>query len=88
MDEFRQSTNRTAHGDTAVHRVWMIRSFALGVAGTTQALLIGVWTATVGPLSPESATLLIPLGFAVNIVVGEAIIRGRGRGSIQFIKAE
>jgi hypothetical protein len=58
-------------GDVIGHRAWMIRAFALAVAGTTQALVIGIWLGAVGPLTPQSATFLITLGFALNIAFAE-----------------
>jgi uncharacterized membrane protein YozB (DUF420 family) len=61
--------------DFADHRAWMIRGFALGVAGTAQAVLIGLWVAAVDPLTPQSATALITLGFALPLAVAEARIR-------------
>ena len=61
--------------DTTNHRAWMIRAFALGIAGTTQALVIGLWLAIVGALTPESATILITLGFTINIAIAEWRIR-------------
>ena len=57
--------------DVQKHRAWMIRAFALAVAGSTQALLIGLWVAFVGALTPYSATALITLGFAVNLAFAE-----------------
>ena len=59
----------------AAHRAWMIRAFSLAVAGSTQALIIGVWLAAVGELTPESATALNTLGFLINIVIAEWRIR-------------
>lgn len=53
------------------HRAWMIRTFALAVAGTTQAFLIGFWIALSGSLTPTSATALIILGFVINIIFAE-----------------
>lgn len=58
-------------GDVASHRAWMIRAFALAVAGSTQAVVIGLWLALIGDLTPESATALIAFGFALNIAFAE-----------------
>lgn len=64
----------------AIHRAWMIRAFALGVAGSTQALVIGAWLALIGPLTPDSATALITAGFLINIGLAEWRIRARPVG--------
>ena len=61
--------------DILAHRAWMIRAFALAIAGTTQALVIGLWLAIVGELTPESATALITIGFLINILIAEWRIR-------------
>lgn len=53
------------------HRAWMIRTFSLAVAGTTQAFLIGLWIAFSSSLTPTSATALIILGFVINIIYAE-----------------
>lgn len=63
------------------HRAWMIRAFALGVAGSTQALVIGTWIVAIGPLTPNSATALITIGFLINIVIAEWRIRVRSNAT-------
>lgn len=72
--------------DFAAHRAWMIRAFALAVAGSTQALVIGFWLAVIGPLTPESATALITIGFVINIVIAEWRIRAVATPN-SFLKA-
>ncbi|SMR70632.1 Predicted membrane protein [Aliiroseovarius halocynthiae] len=57
--------------DVVRHRAWMIRAFALAVSGSTQALVIGIWLGAIGPLTPQSATSLITIGFAINIAFAE-----------------
>jgi uncharacterized membrane protein YozB (DUF420 family) len=66
-------------GDAARHRAWMIRAVAIASAGTSQALLIGLWLFAAGPLTPASATLMITLGFVLNIAVAEACLRRPAR---------
>lgn len=70
--------------DILAHRAWMIRAFALAVAGTTQALVIGVWLAIVGELTPESATALITIGFLINILIAEWRIRSISNQTFSF----
>ena len=70
--------------DIPAHRAWMIRAFALAVAGSTQALVIGLWLATVGPLTPESATALITIGFLINILFAERRIRAASKTTFTF----
>jgi len=71
--------------DFARHRAWMIRAFAVGIAGSTQALIIGLWLVFYGTLTPESATVLISLGFAANVAFAEWRIRTLKRGSSSTI---
>lgn len=61
--------------DFAHHRAWMVRAFAIGVAGSTQAVLLGTWVAIAGTLTPQAVTVLLTLGFAINIAIAEARIR-------------
>lgn len=70
--------------DITAHRAWMIRAFALAVAGSTQALVIGLWLAVIGPLTPESATALITIGFLINIVFAEWRIRAASKPTFTF----
>lgn len=67
--------------DIQSHRAWMIRALALAVAGSTQALLIGLWLVFSGELTPNSATALITLGFAFNIVFAEWRVHVLSRSS-------
>ena len=67
--------------DVQRHRAWMIRAFAIAVAGSTQALVIGLWMVFSGTLTPQSASVLVPLGFAVNLVFAEWRIRALSRMS-------
>lgn len=65
--------------DVPRHRAWMIRAFAIAVAGSTQALVIGLWLAFSQKLTPDSATALIGLGFVINLAVAEWCIRAPSR---------
>lgn len=61
--------------DFSRHRAWMIRAFAIGVAGSTQALLLGGWVIVTGALTPDVATVLLTLGFTINVAFAEWRIR-------------
>ncbi|MFY0613184.1 MAG: DUF2306 domain-containing protein [Hyphomicrobiaceae bacterium] len=65
--------------DVPRHRAWMIRAFSIAVAGSTQALVIGLWLAAAQKLTPDSATVLIGLGFVINLAVAEWCIRAPSR---------
>jgi Predicted membrane protein (DUF2306) len=58
-------------GNVAAHRAWMIRAVAIGIAGTTQAGLLGLLIAVTGPLTPWGATAMITLGFLINSAFAE-----------------
>ncbi|MEL6958736.1 MAG: DUF2306 domain-containing protein [Pseudomonadota bacterium] len=70
--------------DILAHRAWLIRAFALAIAGTTQALVIGLWLAIFGELTPESATALITIGFLINILIAEWRIRSVSNHTFSF----
>ncbi|MCV6825813.1 MULTISPECIES: DUF2306 domain-containing protein [Halocynthiibacter] len=68
-------------GQKSKHRAWMIRAFAIGVAGSTQAILIGIWFAIAGVLTPVASSVLLPLGWTINLIIAEAIIRSKSKFS-------
>jgi len=78
-------------GNIVTHSKWVVRAFALGVAGTTQAFLIGFWIVFSGNLTPKSATVLIIAGFAFNILFAQwrihcglpSILKPRSGGMLQ-----
>lgn len=56
----------------ALHRAWMIRSLALGLAGSTQGLLLILWIGVMQqPLTRPVFAIAIPLGWAINLAVAE-----------------
>ncbi|WP_073256853.1 DUF2306 domain-containing protein [Cryptosporangium aurantiacum] len=61
----------------AIHRRWMIRGYAIGMAAGTQAFTQAPWMILVGPLDVPSKTVLTTLGWVINIAVAEWIIRRR-----------
>jgi uncharacterized membrane protein len=65
--------------DVVAHRGWMVRAYAVGMGGSTQGLVIGVWMAAVGAPDEVTRALLLGAGWVVNLAVGEWIVRRRLR---------
>lgn len=63
--------------DFARHRAWMIRAYAIGLGAGTQVFTQLPWMVIAGPLDKTSKALLMAVGWAINIVVAEWIIRRR-----------
>jgi len=61
--------------DFAVHRAWMMRSYAIGIGAGTQALLLVPWWLLFGKPSGITYALVMGAGWAVNLVVAERLIR-------------
>lgn len=61
--------------DSAHHRVWMIRAYAVGMGAGTQALTQLAWVLAVGEPDELSNALLMFAGWAINLTVAERIIR-------------
>lgn len=57
------------------HRAWMIRAYALGLGAGTQVVTIGLAEATLGT-STVVVDAATAAGWAVNLAVAEAIVRG------------
>jgi len=68
----------------ANHRAWMIRAFAIGVAGATQGILLGAWLGITGALTKEVVTVMIAVGFAINWAFAEWRIRKRPASQLQI----
>ncbi|WP_237103327.1 DUF2306 domain-containing protein [Nonomuraea sp. MG754425] len=65
--------------DIRRHRAWMIRAYAIGLGAGTQALTQAAWLlGGGGPPGPLARALLLALGWVINVVVAELIIRRRG----------
>ncbi len=65
-------------GDVTMHRAWMVRAYAIGMAAGTQALTEGVSRALLG------STVLLDdtakgMGWILNLAVAEWVIRRSGR---------
>lgn len=59
------------------HGAWMTRAYAIAVTGGTQALVLIIWSIAGGESSIESETWLVGVGFVINSLVAEGIIRRR-----------
>jgi uncharacterized membrane protein len=64
--------------DFAAHRVWMIRSYAIGIVAGTQVFTLGVGAAILGHGDVTIALLLVS-AWAINLTVAEWAIRKRRR---------
>lgn len=65
--------------DVPTHSAWMTRAYAIGLGAGTQVLTLAPWTALVGPPDELANTVLMGLGWAINLVVAEVVIRRRAR---------
>ncbi|KQM82630.1 DUF2306 domain-containing protein [Agromyces sp. Leaf222] len=66
-------------GDVATHSAWMTRAYAIGLGAGTQVLTILPWALVVGEPGEVAYTVLMALGWAINLVVAEVVIRARVR---------
>ncbi|WP_127818824.1 DUF2306 domain-containing protein [Microbacterium sp. CPCC 204701] len=65
--------------DVATHSAWMTRAYAIGLGAGTQVLTLAPWAALVGPPDELANTVLMGLGWAINLAVAEVVIRRRAR---------
>ncbi|MEV1116305.1 DUF2306 domain-containing protein [Actinosynnema sp. NPDC049800] len=73
--------------DVVRHRAWMIRAYAIAQGAGTQALVTIAWVLLVGPATGLTRTLLLGLGWAINIVVAEWLIGEPARGRRALYRA-
>lgn len=66
-------------GDVRTHSAWMTRAYAVGMGAGTQVLVFLPYTLLAGTPSPLGYTLLMTAGWAINLVIAEAVIRRRAR---------
>ncbi|MDQ3786167.1 MAG: DUF2306 domain-containing protein, partial [Actinomycetota bacterium] len=64
--------------DFTTHRAWMVRGYAIGQGGGTQALIFGFWMAAAGQPGVQTRALLLGAGWVLNLVVAEWVIRRKG----------
>ena len=63
--------------DFTGHGAWMTRAFAIAVTGGTQALVVVLWAIPFGEVDGVGETWLVAVGFVINSVVAELLIRRR-----------
>ena len=63
--------------DFVAHGAWMTRAYAIAVSGGTQALVVVLWTIPFGDVDTQAETWLVAVGFVINSVVAEGLIRRR-----------
>lgn len=63
--------------DFAAHGAWMTRAYAIAVSGGSQAFAVALWTIPFGEVDAFGETWLVAVGFVINSVVAELLIRRR-----------
>lgn len=63
--------------DFAAHGAWMTRAYAIAVSGGTQALVVAFWTIPIGDVDAYGETWLVAVGFVINCVAAELLVRRR-----------
>lgn len=61
--------------DMAGHKAWMIRGYAIGLGAGTQVLTLMIGELTMGKPDDLSHALLMGVGWVINLVIAEWIIR-------------
>lgn len=65
--------------DVPTHSAWMTRAYAIGLGAGTQVLTVAPWAVLVGTPDEVANTMLMGLGWAINLAVAEVVIRRRAR---------
>jgi uncharacterized membrane protein len=60
--------------DIASHRAWMMRAYAIGLGGSTTAVLLGSWLLFYGTPSPKVFALGTGAAWVINLIVVQRII--------------
>jgi hypothetical protein len=71
------ATTAIARRRFVAHGAWMTRAYAIAITGGTQALVLIVWSVAGGETNVVSETWLVGVGFVINSLVAEGIIRRR-----------
>ncbi|MCP2638478.1 DUF2306 domain-containing protein [Microbacterium sp. HD4P20] len=66
-------------GDVSSHSAWMTRAYAIGLAAGTQVFTFLPWTLAFGAPGQAMHSVLMGLGWAINLTVAEIVIRRRAR---------
>lgn len=64
-------------GRVAIHSAWMTRAYAIGLGAGTQVLTLMPWDILFGPPDELVNTVLMGLGWGINLAVAEVVIRRR-----------
>jgi hypothetical protein len=73
--------------DVPTHRAWMMRAYAIGLGAATQ-IVIFIPLAPFGTPDPLSASLLLTMGWVINLAVAEWMIRRQERVRAVAVAAE
>jgi hypothetical protein len=65
--------------DIVAHRAWVMRGYAIGMGAGTQAVVFGIYAAAAGTPGVTGRALLLGVGWVLNLVVAERIIRRERR---------
>ena len=68
--------------DYAMHGAWMLRGYALGMGAGTQVLTHLPWFVFVGTPGERSRAVMMGLGWLINVVVAEYVIRRSAIASV------
>lgn len=60
--------------DIASHRAWMMRAYAIGLGGSTTAILLGSWLLIYGTPSPKVFALGTGAAWVINLMVVQRIL--------------
>lgn len=60
--------------DIAAHRAWMMRAYAIGLGGTTTALLLAPWFVVFGPPPAKVFVLATGAAWVINLLVVQRIL--------------
>ena len=61
----------------AAHRAWMMRAYAIGLGGSTTAILLGSWLLVYGSPSPKVFALGTGAAWVINLIVVQRILHGK-----------
>jgi uncharacterized membrane protein len=70
--------------DIAAHRAWMMRAYAIGLGGSTTALLLGPWFLAYGVPSPKVFALATGAAWVINLIVVQRILNGKVAVSVDW----
>jgi uncharacterized membrane protein len=71
------ATRAATQGSIREHRAWIIRAYAVASAAGTQAFVLAPLTLLSGVRPATVHTVALALGWAINVLVGDWIIRRR-----------